>query len=187
MVSTQTANVQVQDRGNLQQNRSGMSRDNVGQVERWASLLAGGVTALFGVVRDIRRGKPSGVGVTLACLGSGILYRGASGHSFIYQALGIDTTGNNQSAESVRVEKVVTVNRSPEELSHFWTNLDAAQQSEFATTSSGNSLCCAASRDRKSTRLNSSHSQISYAVFCLKKKKKKKKITNKNAIIKNAD
>src|SRR2546421_4045414 len=27
--------------------------------------------------------------------------------------------------------------------------------------------------DRKSTRLNSSHDQISYAVFCLKKKKKK--------------
>src|SRR5438309_4295402 len=30
-------------------------------------------------------------------------------------------------------------------------------------------------QDRKSTRLNSSHSSISYAVFCLKKKKKKKK------------
>src|SRR2546427_8243264 len=30
-------------------------------------------------------------------------------------------------------------------------------------------------RDRKSTRLNSSHSQISYAVFCLKKKKRKNK------------
>src|SRR5438552_18656617 len=30
-------------------------------------------------------------------------------------------------------------------------------------------------RDRKSTRLNSSHQIISYAVFCLKKKKKKKK------------
>src|SRR6266568_6661037 len=29
-------------------------------------------------------------------------------------------------------------------------------------------------RDRKSTRLNSSHSSISYAVFCLKKKKKNK-------------
>src|SRR5438552_14768292 len=29
-------------------------------------------------------------------------------------------------------------------------------------------------RDRKSTRLNSSHQIISYAVFCLKKKKKKK-------------
>src|SRR5207248_6419604 len=31
-----------------------------------------------------------------------------------------------------------------------------------------------AKRDRKSTRLNSSHRTISYAVFCLKKKKKKK-------------
>src|SRR5688572_32421526 len=30
--------------------------------------------------------------------------------------------------------------------------------------------------DRKSTRLNSSHSQISYAVFCLKKKKKQNRI-----------
>src|SRR5689334_23447690 len=34
-------------------------------------------------------------------------------------------------------------------------------------------------RDRKSTRLNSSHSSISYAVFCLKKKKKQKQITPK--------
>src|SRR2546430_11717625 len=32
--------------------------------------------------------------------------------------------------------------------------------------------------DRKSTRLNSSHSQISYAVFCLKKKKKNSKRTH---------
>src|SRR2546430_6714640 len=37
-----------------------------------------------------------------------------------------------------------------------------------ATTFEGRS---ASDRDRKSTRLNSSHSQISYAVFCLKKKK----------------
>src|SRR5256886_9733400 len=32
-------------------------------------------------------------------------------------------------------------------------------------------------RDRKSTRLNSSHSQISYAVFCLKKKKINEDVT----------
>src|SRR2546427_7307675 len=37
-----------------------------------------------------------------------------------------------------------------------------------------NLSAAAGERDRKSTRLNSSHSQISYAVFCLKKKKKKK-------------
>src|SRR5947209_13486604 len=34
-------------------------------------------------------------------------------------------------------------------------------------------------RDRKSTRLNSSHANISYAVFCLKKKKKKKNTKKK--------
>src|SRR5438132_3979165 len=36
--------------------------------------------------------------------------------------------------------------------------------------------------DRKSTRLNSSHTVISYAVFCLKKKKKKKEDRNKNLV-----
>src|SRR5437588_9087576 len=36
--------------------------------------------------------------------------------------------------------------------------------------------------DRKSTRLNSSHTVISYAVFCLKKKKKKKKIASPWAV-----
>src|SRR2546427_2833339 len=43
--------------------------------------------------------------------------------------------------------------------------------------------CCACSTqcssrrgDRKSTRLNSSHSQISYAVFCLKKKKQRNSV-----------
>src|SRR2546430_16360096 len=43
-----------------------------------------------------------------------------------------------------------------------------------ATIYSGCGICSRRSRwlrDRKSTRLNSSHSQISYAVFCLKKKK----------------
>src|SRR5438874_5847625 len=39
-------------------------------------------------------------------------------------------------------------------------------------------VALAARRDRKSTRLNSSHVEISYAVFCLKKKKKKKQKKN---------
>src|SRR5688572_31800209 len=41
----------------------------------------------------------------------------------------------------------------------------------------GGQLEAAHHGDRKSTRLNSSHSQISYAVFCLKKKKKKQEYT----------
>src|SRR2546430_13165963 len=43
----------------------------------------------------------------------------------------------------------------------------AEVEAELATV---RAICAAAGADRKSTRLNSSHSQISYAVFCLKKK-----------------
>src|SRR5690349_24012221 len=39
----------------------------------------------------------------------------------------------------------------------------------------GRPTIVATGEDRKSTRLNSSHVEISYAVFCLKKKKKKQK------------
>src|SRR5438045_4602198 len=46
---------------------------------------------------------------------------------------------------------------------------------EFATTSAP-MIMSPSRRDRKSTRLNSSHLGISYAVFCLKKKKRKKSI-----------
>src|SRR2546430_6348291 len=45
---------------------------------------------------------------------------------------------------------------------------------ESAASNSHSRVSMPRRADRKSTRLNSSHSQISYAVFCLKKKKKKK-------------
>src|SRR5256885_6253636 len=48
-------------------------------------------------------------------------------------------------------------------------------QSQQAVELLNNIVVCVF-RDRKSTRLNSSHLVISYAVFCLKKKKKKTKI-----------
>src|SRR5256886_13053591 len=41
-----------------------------------------------------------------------------------------------------------------------------------ALLAAADAAACGEPADRKSTRLNSSHSQISYAVFCLKKKKK---------------
>src|SRR5690554_7149861 len=47
------------------------------------------------------------------------------------------------------------------------------QKSEVMANGTGKNFLFATDRDRKSTRLNSSHVRISYAVFCLKKKKKK--------------
>src|SRR6266853_4313642 len=46
-------------------------------------------------------------------------------------------------------------------------------EDDVPRSSSGRGRALRRPRDRKSTRLNSRHSQISYAVFCLKKKKKK--------------
>src|SRR5690606_40999438 len=52
--------------------------------------------------------------------------------------------------------------RQPASPSHFATASAATDSTKFA--------CWSSLRDRKSTRLNSSHVKISYAVFCLKKK-----------------
>src|SRR3712207_6914073 len=49
--------------------------------------------------------------------------------------------------------------------------LSSDASSEKTDSKSATSPDCRAQRDRKSTRLNSSHANISYAVFCLKKKK----------------
>src|SRR2546429_5553774 len=52
------------------------------------------------------------------------------------------------------------------------------------------SMCMRATkraRDRKSTRLNSSHGYISYAVFCLKKKKKNKNRKYKSTTLTDVD
>src|SRR2546430_6525257 len=63
-----------------------------------------------------------------------------------------------------------TLFRSPSRRAGFgsWRSLTACQRGDGGLASRK-----LLGRDRKSTRLNSSHSQISYAVFCLKKKKKK--------------
>src|SRR5262245_66151462 len=66
----------------------------------------------------------------------------------------------------------------------IWSNASRAWSTAAvaSTIEPSRALCSSAASggtDRKSTRLNSSHLGISYAVFCLKKKKKKKKRSNK--------
>src|SRR2546427_6363234 len=69
----------------------------------------------------------------------------------------------------------VVVNWSPVEYAgHDAVHVDPiALESKVVVDATGHDAAVVALlKDRKSTRLNSSHSQISYAVFCLKKKKK---------------
>src|SRR2546421_8836701 len=75
-------------------------------------------------------------------------------------------------------EKLKEILGDPDDGLHLTAAVEerlAKQEHEVANGERGEDL------DRKSTRLNSSHDQISYAVFCLKKKKKKKrKIKNQD-------
>src|SRR2546426_5905861 len=58
--------------------------------------------------------------------------------------------------------------------------LSSLQKSRLSRTLLPPSGGCPLREDRKSTRLNSSHLVISYAVFCLKKKKKKQGTSSKH-------
>src|SRR5688572_32378198 len=69
------------------------------------------------------------------------------------------------------------IRRPPRSTLFPYTTLFRSSESEvgastFASINNRRWRSTSKSEDRKSTRLNSSHSQISYAVFCLKKKKK---------------
>src|SRR2546430_4707319 len=73
-----------------------------------------------------------------------------------------------RASASMTVEQLGLVTMKPAPARAFPRPSSSARCSAFTSgMSSGTD-----SSDRKSTRLNSSHSQISYAVFCLKKKKK---------------
>src|SRR5262245_64334098 len=63
---------------------------------------------------------------------------------------------------------------SAAEPSGLWGTMKEALASRSAITASKQSASNELVKDRKSTRLNSSHLGISYAVFCLKKKKRAK-------------
>src|SRR2546429_1450273 len=65
-----------------------------------------------------------------------------------------------------------TLFRSPSSTRPRWLRQNAASTRSKAPSRNGSATASASTGvDRKSTRLNSSHGYISYAVFCLKKKK----------------
>ena len=105
---------------------TGGSDVNVNQTERWISGLAGGALAIYGLTRG---NLP---GVALALLGASLVYRGTTGHCYAYQAMGVNTAGGEtenpnvsvRGGHGVKVEKSITINRTPEELFRFWRNFE---------------------------------------------------------------
>src|SRR5438034_4899433 len=77
------------------------------------------------------------------------------------------------------IQKVIDEMINPGVASHggFVQLIDFQDYTAYIKMGGGCQGCGSADVDRKSTRLNSSHTVISYAVFCLKKKKKNKRQT----------
>lgn len=99
---------------------------NVGQAERWASAVAGGLL----VAQGLRKGTFGGL--SLALLGGALAYRGISGHCAAYEMLHIDTSDKSRSDESESVHKGVlvkesrTINRPAAELYAYWRDFTKA-------------------------------------------------------------
>ena len=93
---------------------------NVGDTERQVSVVGGAILALFGLTRG-------GVtGLATAALGGALIHRGATGHCYVSQALGVDTVSDPQHKHGIHVEQAFLINRPAEELFSFWrdfTNL----------------------------------------------------------------
>jgi uncharacterized membrane protein len=103
---------------------------NVADVERWASALGGAALTAYGI-KQLKDRSPAGA--ALAAAGGALMYRGATGHCAMYAAAGISTAGDREHDDTraalsgpggVRVEEVVTINASAEELYAFWRNFE---------------------------------------------------------------
>jgi uncharacterized membrane protein len=104
---------------------------NLGEVERWLSVLGGAALAIYGLDR---RGVQGGM---LAVLGAELVRRGATGHCLVYEALNVSTATDAtahglhrdlragraatvRASRAVKVEHAVTVMRPAAELYAFW-------------------------------------------------------------------
>jgi uncharacterized membrane protein len=103
---------------------------NVGDMERWLSVLGGSALAAYGL--DRRDAK----GVVLALLGASMIRRGSTGHCMLYEMTGLTTADSKglslphngesrpsaalQASRAVKVEHTVVVNRPRSEVYAFW-------------------------------------------------------------------
>lgn len=82
--------------------------------ERWASIIGGSAMVLFGLQQRSLRGA------LMALSGGGLAYHGITSETSLPNKVS-EAVGLNQ---PIRVEKTVTINKSPEELYNYWHNFE---------------------------------------------------------------
>ncbi|PWT87648.1 MAG: cyclase [Acidobacteria bacterium] len=108
-------------------NQSGRIND----VERWVSAIAGGTLA-FIAIRNLKNKKKRSMRGYTSAIGAGMMiFRSITGKSPVYQLLGIQSVGgvaprsaSVRHGKGIRIEKTVTIGKSPEELYQFWHHLE---------------------------------------------------------------
>jgi len=105
------------------------SGQNISDVEKWASIVAGAALAAYGLSRLKSNGW------VYAGLGGLLLRRGVTAHCDLYEALGVNTAGTASDTRAalggprgVNVLESVTIDRPIEELYRFWRNLENLPQ-----------------------------------------------------------
>src|SRR5258708_25866441 len=98
------------------------------------------------------------------------------------------STGQARQAQDVDAIPTLAWSARPDGSAEFlnrrwldYTGLSAGEAADWGWTVAQRGRCNPA-RDRKSTRLNSSHQIISYAVFCLKQKKSKRRCSSRGLL-----
>ncbi len=96
------------------QKNTAESQSSVSDSERWASIIGGSAMVLMGLSQRSLRGA------LMSIAGGGLAYHGAKGENSLQDQVQ-DAIGLNK---SIRVERTVTINRSPEDLYRFWHNFE---------------------------------------------------------------
>src|SRR5688500_2456876 len=131
---TQSSSMSLDERYNPRQlpapdheARSSWRPTNVGRDERLVSAASGAILAMLGA------GRRDLLGLLIAGAGAGLVYRGATGHCSMYEALGLSTAGQtpltgDSPSKGIHVSYSMLINKSPEELYAFWRNFENLPQ-----------------------------------------------------------
>src|SRR5438309_146473 len=102
---------------------------NVGESERWASMLAGTGLLAYGLTRRDSKG------LGLAVIGGALAWRGAAGHCGFYQAFGVNTvdrgyekgTGSMKGVPyelGIRIDNEIRIHKPAADIYKFWRNFE---------------------------------------------------------------
>jgi uncharacterized membrane protein len=105
--------------GAMRQHEGASRHIDVGDTERLASKIGGGLLVAAGLKWGGFRG------LLTSGLGAALLYRGFTGHCHMYQTLGVNTNQRGPSDSvpaqaGIRVEEAITIERPPEEVYRYW-------------------------------------------------------------------